>query len=55
MQLPANMSKNAARLFARSKQDFQALRKTDVGGMCNCYEGHLFDRFEFHNEAVTGG
>ena len=37
------MSKNAAILFARSKQDFRTVEKTDVDGMLNIYEGHLWD------------
>ena len=41
--MPANMSKNAAILFARSKQDFRTVEKTDVDGMLNIYEGHLRD------------
>ena len=37
------MSKNAAILFARSKQDFRTVEKTDVDGMVNIYEGHSWD------------
>ena len=37
------MSKNAAILFARSKQDFRTVEKTDVDGMLNIYEGNLWD------------